>query len=1005
MRESKRPFLPQSRYSVRTTLAALSLTAALGLIACAPPQQPLASSPLPGAPPGAQPGPQVAPSQSPGKDRSLQIIFKLDANLEKSFRTQQDLSGCAQELSNVETTLTLPTILASNTQLSFVEQGITVTNANGKTTLLFKHNVGQTSTGRLNSGFTFQDLPTGLAQGRTVFKNAAGTEFGFLRYTASIPATGATQIIIELRSNGEESALPACPELMTIFGGGVLTETGGSVSAYVPPSSTPSPIGSASASINPSATPTPMPNPSLSARPTPAPMPTPGEAAGLPELHSISALTGVPLDELTFSGVNFTNTRSVQFAGVDAYSYTVVSDTELKARVPAGFTAGKITVKNSKGTATSTDDFVLNHPVTGPRTIYVRSGANGDGSSWGNAYGQLHLALYLAQPGDEIWVAAGRYTPADGPNRLASFKLRSNISIYGGFDGTESDKSQANAATNLTILSGDLTGDDNYTDTVETDLAENSLHVVSAAVGTLGARLENLTVQGGNANSYTPHDKGGGLVLEAASVTLNNVRFIENRSFGNGGGLFHGAGASALMTNVSFNSNIAGGSGGGIYNAQGSLPSITDVTIAYNKARYGGGIYNEGISPTFQNVKLLNNEAELFGGGMYNRKQASPLIIGSLFENNKASIGGGMYNVDGASPEISQTSFIGNEADNGGGLYNYNESSPSLTNVYLLGNKATFVGGAMYNYKHVGLAPNITNTIFAGNTAGNGGALANRSGSSPRLTNVVFNNNRATAAGGAVYNYNRGNPRLRHATFSNNYAPSGAELYAGGLSNPTLTSTVMWNQATDNVILIQSGSTLAAQSCAIKNLGQYEHAGFGNLDLDPFYVDPGSPAGPDGIFMTPDDGLRLSTGSPALNYGVSSGMPTTDILGVIREVPPEMGAYEGNFANVAQPLVKVDTLEGTGDTAEAGDSVTVHYIGTLVSGLEFDNSYTRAAPYTFVLGSGSTISGWDQGIPGMKVGGKRKLTVPPHLAYGNQSVGLILPNSTLLFDIELLSIN
>lgn len=1001
----KRPLLPQGHHAYKTALAALSITAAASLVACAPPSQPTGSA-LPGAQPGAQPpsnAPQVTASQSPGKARSLQIVFKLDPNLEKNFRTQQDLSGCAQELSNVETTLTLPTILNSATQLSFVEQGITVTNSNGKTTLFFKHNVGQSSVGRLSSGYTFEDLPSGLAQGRTVFKNAAGTEFGFIKYTASISNSGTTQIVIELRSNGEESALPACPELMTIFGGGVMTETGGGVSAYVPPTATPSASGSASA--NPSGSPTPRPNPSVSARPTPVPMPTPGAAAGLPELHSISALTGAPLDTITFTGVNFTNTRSVKFAGIDAFTYTVVNDTEMTAQVPIGFTSGKITVNNSMGTATSSDNFVLNHPATGPRTIYVRSGANGDGSSWANAYGKLHLALYLAQAGDEIWVAAGTYTPTDTTDRRFSFKLRSNIAIYGGFAGTESDKSQASPATNLTVLSGDLSGNDNYTDTSEADLSENSLHVVTASTGTLGAKLEGLTIQGGNANSSTPHDKGGGMMIEAASVTLTNVKLIENRAYGNGAGMFHGAGSSALMNNVSFNTNVAGGSGGGMFNAQGSLPSINDVTFAYNKARYGGGVYNDILSPTFTNSKFLNNTAELFGGGMYNRKQASPLIISSQFQNNKASIGGGMYNVDGASPEISQSSFVGNEAENGGGLYNYNESSPTLTNVYILNNRATFVGGGMYNYKHTGLAPALNNVVFAGNNAGNGGGMANRSGSSPRVTNAVFYDNRATAAGGGVYNYNRGNPRLRHVTFSDNYAPSGAELYAGGLSNPALTSSVMWNRSTDNVILIQSGGTLTAQSCAIKNLGAYQHAGFGNLDLDPFYVNPGLPAGPDGIFMTADDGLRLSTGSPALNYGVTAGMPETDILGVTRESPPEMGAYEGDYEHVQQPLGIVDTLEGSGDTAAAGDSVTVHYIGTLVSGLEFDNSYTRGAPYTFVLGSGTTITGWDQGIAGMKVGGKRKLTVPPHLAYGNQTVGVIPPNATLLFDIELVSIN
>jgi FKBP-type peptidyl-prolyl cis-trans isomerase len=104
------------------------------------------------------------------------------------------------------------------------------------------------------------------------------------------------------------------------------------------------------------------------------------------------------------------------------------------------------------------------------------------------------------------------------------------------------------------------------------------------------------------------------------------------------------------------------------------------------------------------------------------------------------------------------------------------------------------------------------------------------------------------------------------------------------------------------------------------------------------------------------------------------------------------------------PLMSVDLVVGTGPTAVNGDVVTVNYVGTLTNGTKFDSSYDRNQPYTFRLGAGTVIAGWDQGVPGMKVGGKRHLTIPPSLAYGNQANGVIPANSTLVFDIELLSI-
>jgi len=103
-------------------------------------------------------------------------------------------------------------------------------------------------------------------------------------------------------------------------------------------------------------------------------------------------------------------------------------------------------------------------------------------------------------------------------------------------------------------------------------------------------------------------------------------------------------------------------------------------------------------------------------------------------------------------------------------------------------------------------------------------------------------------------------------------------------------------------------------------------------------------------------------------------------------------------------LVSLDLVVGDGPVAEVGDSAVVHYVGRFTDGTEFDNSYSRGEPFPFRIGAGGVIPGWDLGVPGMRVGGTRRLTIPPHLAYGSSGRGPIPPNATLTFDIELLEL-
>lgn len=135
----------------------------------------------------------------------------------------------------------------------------------------------------------------------------------------------------------------------------------------------------------------------------------------------------------------------------------------------------------------------------------------------------------------------------------------------------------------------------------------------------------------------------------------------------------------------------------------------------------------------------------------------------------------------------------------------------------------------------------------------------------------------------------------------------------------------------------------------------------------------------------------LQTSTPSATIGTTEEPESTDSASPI--------------AMQTDKLIIQDEVVGTGAEAVAGKKVTVNYIGTLSDGTKFDSSYDRGTPFSFTLGAGEVIQGWDQGVSGMKVGGKRKLTIPSSLGYGASGIPGVIPGgATLIFEVELLSV-
>ena len=349
--------------------------------------------------------------------------------------------------------------------------------------------------------------------------------------------------------------------------------------------------------------------------------------------------------------------------------------------------------------------------------FYVtESGAGAkDGSRWEDAYGEAEFSQNLngSSVGDEFWVAAGRYRPSTTGDKTWYFVLDPGVSLYGGFAGTETSRSQRNWRTNVTVLTGDL----DFNDIVDARGVTRKASDINAAGSGNSIRVLYAYGQGGVLDGFTVtagnalNDEGGGMMDVQSSVTVRNCTFAGNFSSQSGGGLYSRNSFSTLE-NCVFSGNEAD-SGGGMYTDDSA--SVADGCIfTENEAVYGGGMaaVNSHV-PEVKNCTFSKNTASDRGGGIQTKNSA--VVSACTFTENSAVDGGGMF-CTGFAPKVTNCTFSGNTAtDKGGGINNYWLASTTIMNCTFSGNAAD-LGSGLYVYNGT---PEVKNCIFWNDGGGN----------------------------------------------------------------------------------------------------------------------------------------------------------------------------------------------------------------------------------------------------------------------------------------------
>lgn len=317
-------------------------------------------------------------------------------------------------------------------------------------------------------------------------------------------------------------------------------------------------------------------------------------------------------------------------------------------------------------------------PCDTTRVWRVKWNATGSqtGLSWTNAFTTLQSALSVAQAGDEIWVAAGTYQPAPpGGDRNLSFHLVSGVAVYGGFAGNELQRLQRDPVLNLTVLSGDLNGNDGP---LFTNISDNSLVVVNASATNSLTKLDGFTIVGANGNY------GGGLFFDGGDLTVSSCTFIGNSASFGGAICIHES--TPTISRCRFLGNRALLDGGALYIDLGSDPRISACVFECNQAGYAGGAARVLMSsPLFVSCIFRGNNAQ-YGGAVQHYESSAPMLANCLLNGNMANGAGGAIHYTNSSPFVINCTVAGNSAGQGGGLLGWSPSMAMIANSIFWGN-------------------------------------------------------------------------------------------------------------------------------------------------------------------------------------------------------------------------------------------------------------------------------------------------------------------------------